>query len=62
MLFDTLGLPILGYTCEVCAVNPNVDEAAELVHRSLLKHLLGVSTACEAVLAEFARFLLQVHF
>ena len=29
------GLPILSYACEVCAVNPNVVETAEVVHRSL---------------------------
>ena len=63
-LFDTLVLPILSYACEVWAVNPNVGEAAEVLHRSFLKHLLGVRTctAIEIVLAEFGRFPLQVHF
>ena len=63
-LFDTLVLPILSYACEVWAVNPNVGEAAEVLHRSFLKHLLGVEicTANETVLAEFGRFPLQVHF
>ena len=63
-LFDTLALPILSYACEVWAVNPNVGEAAEVLHRSFLKHLLGVRTctANEIVLAEFVRFPLQVHF
>ena len=60
-------LPILSYACEVWAVNPNVGEAAEVLHRSFkkfLKHLLGVTTctANEIVLAEFGRFPLQVHF
>ena len=63
-LFDTLVLPILSYACEIWAVNPNVGEAAEVLHRSFLKHLLGVRTctANEIVLAEFGRFPLQVHF
>ena len=42
-LFDTLVLPILSYACEVWAVSPNVGEAAEVLHRSFLKHLLGVA-------------------
>ena len=63
-LFDTLVLPILSYACEVWAVNTNVGEAAEVLHRSFLKHLLGVRicTANEIALAEFGRFPLQVHF
>ena len=63
-LFDTLVLPILSYACEVWAVNPNVGEAAEVLHKSFLKHLLGVRTctANETVLAEFGRFPLQAHF
>ena len=63
-LFDTLVLPIFSYACEVWAVNPNVGEAAEVLHRSFLKHLLGVRTctAIEIVLAELGRFPLQVHF
>ena len=64
MQCNTLVLPILSYACEVWAVNPNVGEAAEVLHRSFLKHLLGVRT-CTAnaiVLAEFGRFPLQVHF
>ena len=63
-LFDTLVLPILSYACEVWAVNPNVGEAAKVLHRNFLKHLLGVRTctANEIVLAEFGRFPLQVHF
>ena len=45
-------------------MNPKVGEAAEILHRSFLKHLLGVRTctANEIVLAEFGRFPLQVHF
>ncbi len=63
-LFDILVLPILSYACEVWAVNASVGEAAEALHRSFLKHLLGVrmSTANEIVLAEFGRFPLQIHF
>ena len=46
------------------AVNPNVGEAAEVLHRSFLKHLLGVETctANKIVFAEFGRFPLWVHF
>ena len=63
-LFDTLVLPILSYVCEVWGVSPSVSEAAEVLHRGLLKHLLGVriSTKNEIVLAEFGRFPLQIHF
>ena len=64
-LFDALVLPILSYACEVWAVNTNVGEAAaEVLHRSFLKHFLGVRTctANEIALAEFGRFPLQVHF
>ena len=43
-LFDTLILLILSYACEVWAVNPNVGEAAEVLHRNFLKHLLGART------------------
>ena len=48
----------------VTAFLPNVGEAAEVLHRSFLKQLLGVRTctANEIVLAEFGRFPLQVHF
>ncbi len=63
-LFDTLVLPILSYACEVWGVSPSVGEAAEVLHRGFLKHLLGVriSTTNEIVLAEFGRFPLQIHF
>jgi len=63
-LFDILVLPILSYSCEVCAVNPKVGAKAELVHRQFLKQLLGVrkSTTNQIVLAEFGRFPLQIHF
>ncbi|KAL3134763.1 hypothetical protein ABBQ32_14214 [Trebouxia sp. C0010 RCD-2024] len=63
-LFDTLVLPILTYACEVWAVNPSISEAAEVLHRGFLKHLLGgrMSTASEIVLAEFGRFPLQIRF
>ena len=45
-------------------MNPNVGEAAEVLHRSFLKHLLDARTctANEIVLPEFGRFPLQVHF
>ena len=63
-LLDTLILPILSYACQVWPVNPNVGEAAEVLHRSFLKDLLGVRicTANEIVLAELGGFPLQVHF
>ena len=49
---------------KVWAVNPNVGEAAEVLHRSSLNHLLGVKTctANEIILAEFSTFPLQVSF
>ena len=63
-LFDILVLPILSYACEVWAMNASVGEAAEVLHRSFLKHLLGVRmcTANEIVFAEVGRFPLQIHF
>ena len=63
-LFDTLELPTVSYGCEVWGVNPKIGEAAELLHRDFLKHLLGVrkSTMNEIVLAELGRFPLQFHF
>ena len=62
-LFDTLVLPVLSYACEVWAVNPNVGEAAEVLHRSFFKHLLGVRICAtnEIALAEFGRFPLQAQ-
>ena len=41
-LFDILVLPILSHSCEVWAVTPKVLAKAELVHRQLLRQLLGV--------------------
>ena len=61
-LFDILVSPILSYACEVWAVNPSVDEAAEVLHRSFLKHLLGVRMSTASETAEFGRFPLQIHF
>ena len=54
----------MSYGCEVWGVNPKIGEAAELLHRDFLKHLLGVrkSTMNEIVLAELGRFPLQFHF
>ena len=59
-LFDSLVLPILSYASEVWAVDEKIGDAAELLHRQFLKHLLGVrdSTANVIVLAELGRFLL----
>ncbi len=53
-LFDSLVLPILSYASEVWGVDEKLGEAAELLHRQFLKHILGVrdSTANIIVLAE----------
>ena len=40
-LFDSLVLPILSYASEVWAVHDKIGDAAELLHRHFLKHLLG---------------------
>jgi len=63
-LFDTLVPPILSYAVEVWSVKRSIDEAAEVLHKSFLKSLLGIwkSTANEIVLAELGRFPLQTHF
>ena len=54
-LFDSLALPILSYACEVWAVDKEVGESAEQLHRQFLKHVLGVrgNTAPLIVLVEF---------
>ena len=56
-LSDTLVLPILSYVCEVWGVSSSVGEAAEVLHRGFLKHLLGarIYTTNRTVLAEFGR-------
>ena len=53
-LFDSSVLPILSYACEVWAVDKEVGESAEQLHRQFLKHVLGVrgNTATLIVLAE----------
>ena len=65
-LFDTLVLPILSYHngVEVWGVKSSLGEAAEVLHRSFLKSLLGIrkSTSNEVVLAELGRYPLQIHF
>ncbi len=63
-LFDSLVLPILSYASEVWAVDDKIGDAAELLHRQFLKHLLGVrdSTANVIVLAELGRFPLCFHW
>ena len=60
-LFDSLVLPLLSYACEVWAVDKQVRESAEQLHRQFLKHVLGVrgSTATPIVLAEFSRYPLR---
>ena len=54
-LFDSLVLPILSYASQVWAVDEKIGDAAELLHRQFLKHLLGArdSTANVIVLTEF---------
>ena len=63
-LFDSLVLPILSYASEVWAVDKEVGEPAEQLHRQVLKHVLGVrdSTATLIVLAEFGRYPLRFHW
>ena len=63
-LFDSLVLPILSYASEVWAVDDKIGDAAELLHRQFLEHLLGVrdSTANVIVLAEPGRFPLCFHW
>ena len=63
-LFDTLVLPILSYGVEVWGVKSSLGAAAELLHRSFLKSLLGIrkSTSNEIVLAELGRYPLQICF
>ena len=41
-LFDSLVLPILSYASEVWGVDEKIGDAAELLHRQFLKHILGV--------------------
>jgi len=45
-LFDSLVLPILSYASKVWAVDEKVGDAAELLHRQFLKHLLGAPNTC----------------
>ena len=46
------------------ATDPKIGEAAELLHRQVLKRLIGIrdSTASDLVLAELGRYPLQIHF
>ncbi len=63
-LFDSLVLPILSYASEVWGVAEKIGDAAELLHRQFLKHILGVrdSTANVIILAEVGRFPLYFHW
>ena len=63
-LFDMLVMPILGYACEVWAVDPRAVDNAEKLHRLFLKQLLGVrnSTSSMIVLAEMGRYPVGLHF
>ena len=63
-LFDSLVLPILSHACEVWAVDKEVGESAEQLHRQFLKHVLGVrgNTATLIVLAEFGGYPLHFHW
>ena len=62
-VFDFL-VPILSYAVEVWGMKRSCGEAAEVLHKSFLKHLLGIwkLTAHETVLAELGHFPLQTHF
>ena len=55
-VFYTLLLSVLSCACEAWAVNSIVGEAAELLHRGFLIHLLDVkmSVANDSVLAEYS--------
>jgi len=63
-LFDSLVLPTLSYASEVWGVDEKTGDAAELLHRLFLKHILGVrdSTANVIILAELGRFPLCFHW
>ena len=54
----------MSYGVEVWGVKFNLGEAAEVLHRSFLKSLLGIrkSTSNEIVLAELGRYPLQICF
>jgi len=62
-LFDALVKPVLSYGCEVWS-DHIAHEQLEVVHRALLKSLLGVSTTTSSyvVLAEFGRFPLAIFW
>jgi hypothetical protein len=62
-LFDTLVKPVLSYGCEVW-LDHLAREQLEVVHRTFLKSLLGVSTTTSSyvVLAEFGRFPLEIFW
>ncbi len=61
---DSLLLPILRYASEVWGVDEKIGDAAELLHRQFLKHILDDrdSTANVIVLAELGRFPLCFHW
>ena len=58
------GTATKAYACEVWAVDKQVGESAEQLHRRFLKHVLGVrcNTATLFVLAEFGRYPLHFHW
>ncbi len=62
-LFDALVKPVLSYGCEVWS-DHIAREQLEVVHRALLKSLLGVSTTTSSyvVLAEFGKFPLAIFW
>ena len=63
-LFDSLVLPSLSNASEVWAVDKEVGEPAEQLHRQFLKPVLGIrdSTATLTVLAQFGRYPLHFHW
>ena len=63
-LSDSLVLPILRHACEVWAVDKDVGESAQQMHRQFLKHVFGIrgSTATLIVLADFGCYPLHFHW
>ena len=53
---------VLSYACEVWAIDKEVGESAEQLHRQILKHVLRGSTATPLVLAEFGRYPLRFNW
>ena len=61
---DSLVLPVLSYASEVWAVDDEVGNSAEQLHRQFLKHVPGArgNTATHVALTEFGRYPLRFHW